>query len=171
MGTSSGGTRGLLPIILVGLLGVVSAVVAGLTWSTTAETTARADALAATGLTGYLPEILDSRPTHVEAVGDRVAIDYVVGGSPYLTVYLVPTPADLCGLLGEVDQCERGELGGGERVATGSFEEMSSVAVTRGETTILVNGVVTEAARPSIDDVVDSFANAPAQSWLWLVRQ
>lgn len=155
-----------LPYVLLGILAVAAGAVALQAGLQAQADNDRAQRLAATGLTGYLPEIPGSEVERVELVDGDVVVHYDTAGSPYLSVRLVPTPNDLCSLLQDVDSCDvEGE------VATGSFEEMSSVAVAREETTLVVNGVVTETPSLGISDVVTAFRTATPRSWQEMARR
>lgn len=118
------------------------------------------DALFATGLTLYLPDVPGAVPAATKVVEGRVETQYETDGlyAFSLTQQRVPK-GDLCAALLAPDHQEGCEVSNG--VMRETFEELSSVAVVRGETVLVVRNLVTEVEPGLLDVVVRALRGAP----------
>ena len=118
------------------------------------------DALFATGLTLYLPDIPGAVPAATKIVEGRVETRYETDGLYAFTLTQQGVPeGDLCAALLVPHHQAGCEAGNG--VMRETFEEMSSVAVVRGETLLVVRNLVTEVKPGLLDEVVRALRGAP----------
>ena len=118
------------------------------------------DALFATGLTLYLPDVPGADPATTKVVEGRVETQYETDGLYAFTLVQRRVPeGDLCAALLAPDHQEGCEARNG--VLRETFEEMSSVAVVRGETVLLIRNLVTEVKPGLLDEVVRALRGAP----------
>jgi hypothetical protein len=140
---------------VAGLLVLVTSVACGPTPEDDLE-----DALFATGLTLYLPEVPGAEPVATKVVEGRVETQYETDGLYAFTLAQHRVPeGDLCAALLAPHHQEGCEAGNG--VLRETFEEMSSVAVVRGETVLVVRNLVTEVEPGLLDEVVRALRRAP----------
>jgi hypothetical protein len=118
------------------------------------------DALFATGLTLYLPDVPGAEPGATQVVEGRVETQYESDDLYAFTLVQQPVPeGDLCAALLAPHHQAGCEAGNG--VMHETFEEMSSVAVVRGETVLVVRNLVTEVEPGLLDEVVRALRSAP----------
>jgi hypothetical protein len=118
------------------------------------------DALFATGLVLYLPDVPGAEPVATKVVEGRVETQYEADDLYAFTLTQQPVPeGDLCAALVAPHHQEGCEDGNG--VMRETFEEMSSVAVVRGETLLVIRNLVTEVRPGLLDQVVVALQAAP----------
>ncbi len=118
------------------------------------------DALFATGLMLYLPAVPGAEPAATKVVEGRVETQYESDGLYAFTLTQQRVPeGDLCAALLAPDHQEGCETGDG--VMRETFEEMSSAAVVRGETVLVVRNLVTEVEPGRLEEVVRALRGAP----------
>jgi hypothetical protein len=114
----------------------------------------------ATGLTVYLPDVPGAVPVGTKVVEGRVETRYETDGLYAFTLAQQQVPeGDLCAALLPPHHQEGCEAGDG--VMRETFEEMSSVAVVRGETVLVVRNLVTEVKPGLLDEMVRALRGAP----------
>ncbi|MGZ5415845.1 MAG: hypothetical protein ACXWDI_01585 [Nocardioides sp.] len=127
------------------------------------------DALFATGLTLYLPDVPGAEPAATKVVEGRVETQYETDGLYAFTLAQQRVPeGDLCAALLAPAHQEGCETGDGLMRET--FEEMSAVAVVRGETVLVVRNLVTEVEPGLLDEVARALRGAPEVDAVDLAR-
>jgi len=111
-----------------------------------------------TGLTVFLPELGDAEPVSLVVEGGTVSLVYKQSDLPDLTVRFVPLPdGSLCR---GIDRLAGSDCSESYGVMRSDMEEMTTVAVARGDTAVVASGLVTEANPGVADATVASFQDA-----------
>ena len=127
------------------------------------------ESLFATGLTLYLPEVPGAQPATTKVVEGRVETRFETDGLYAFTLTQQQVPeGDLCAALLAPHHQQGCEATDG--VLRETFEEMSSVAVVRGETLLLIRNLVTEVEPGLLEEVVGALRDAPAADLADLAR-
>lgn len=125
------------------------------------EDGALAAELRATGLTLYLPA-LEGEPSGVEVDDGVVVVTYAGGDGPAQELHQQPVPrGSLCRAVPQIAGSECAEEDG---VLRSTMEEMATVAVVRGDTLLVLRGLVREADPGMVEAAVALLREAPAAS-------
>ena len=147
--------------VLIGRAVAALLVLAALAACGPAPEEALEESVFATGLTLYLPDIPGAVPAATKVVEGRVETRYETDGLYAFTLTQQRVPeGDLCAALLPPHHQEGCEAGDG--VMRETFEEMSSVAVLRGDTVLVIRNLVTEVKPGLLDEVVRALRSAPA---------
>ena len=119
------------------------------------------------GLALHLPEIRGKASVAVQVIEGEVVLSYDDDGYRYTVSEQRSPKGALCRGIHFEEGSDCSETDG---VMRADFEEMSVVAVTRGETVLVARGLVTESDAALVDDVVAALSDAPEVSAQELVE-
>ncbi|CUR55548.1 exported hypothetical protein [metagenome] len=146
---------------VVALVGVLAFLVVAVGCGQDVDSEVVAD-LERSGLALHLPEIRGEVPVAVKLVeGSEVVLSYDDDGYVYTVSEQRAPDGALCRGIAYEEGSDCSESAG---VMRADFEEMSVVAVSRGDTVLVARGLVTEADATLVDDVVAALTDAPEVS-------